>query len=191
MDRARAWLRTTDAQLVGLTMLVKVLLFAWGLVAMALVVTAPWTWARSSRSGTDGTRRTISTWRCSVTRTTTRATCPCTASWATSTCSSCSFPSSRGATRVGLLGLPEPGGTHRGRAQSPRSRRCCFLYRLVAREFGERIGKRAAIFMLIFPTSYFLHIGYTHPSFSPWSSAPCPPGPIDGGWPASSAAWPP
>ena len=39
------------------------------------------------------------------------------------------------------------------------------LFRLVAREFGERIGKRAAIFMLIFPTAYFLHIGYTEALF--------------------------
>jgi hypothetical protein len=39
------------------------------------------------------------------------------------------------------------------------------LYRVVARELGEAAGKRAAIFMLIFPTSYFLHIGYSESLF--------------------------
>lgn len=39
------------------------------------------------------------------------------------------------------------------------------LYRLVAADLGPRIGRRAAIFMLIFPTAYFLHIGYTESLF--------------------------
>ena len=41
MEAVRPWLRTTDAQLVGLTLLVKALLFAWGLVMVALVNDQP------------------------------------------------------------------------------------------------------------------------------------------------------
>jgi Gpi18-like mannosyltransferase len=39
------------------------------------------------------------------------------------------------------------------------------LYRLVAVDLGERIGQSAALFMLVFPTAYFLHIGYTESLF--------------------------
>ncbi len=39
------------------------------------------------------------------------------------------------------------------------------LYRVVARELGEPIGRRAAMYLLIFPTAYFLHIGYTESLF--------------------------
>lgn len=40
-----------------------------------------------------------------------------------------------------------------------------FLYRLVAADLGPRIGIRAAAFLLVFPTAYFLHIGYTESLF--------------------------
>ena len=39
------------------------------------------------------------------------------------------------------------------------------LYRLVRTEFGHEVGIRAAWFALIFPTAYFLHIGYTESLF--------------------------
>ena len=39
------------------------------------------------------------------------------------------------------------------------------LYRLVAADCGERIGLWSAGFLLIFPTAYFLHIGYTESLF--------------------------
>src|SRR3990170_505899 len=39
------------------------------------------------------------------------------------------------------------------------------LYRLVAADCGDRIGSWAAGFLLIFPTAYFLHIGYTESLF--------------------------
>ncbi len=39
------------------------------------------------------------------------------------------------------------------------------LYRLVAEECGARIGLWAAGLLLIFPTAYFLHIGYTESLF--------------------------
>ncbi len=39
------------------------------------------------------------------------------------------------------------------------------LYRLVAEDCGERIGLWSAGFLLIFPTAYFLHIGYTESLF--------------------------
>ena len=40
-----------------------------------------------------------------------------------------------------------------------------FLYRLVAVDLGHRIGLWSAGFLLIFPTAYFLHIGYTESLF--------------------------
>jgi len=39
------------------------------------------------------------------------------------------------------------------------------LYRLVSADLGHRIGLRAAAFLLVFPTAYFLHIGYTESLF--------------------------
>lgn len=39
------------------------------------------------------------------------------------------------------------------------------LYRLVAVDLGHRVGIRAAAFLLVFPTAYFLHIGYTEALF--------------------------
>jgi hypothetical protein len=39
------------------------------------------------------------------------------------------------------------------------------LYRLVAADLGHRVGVRAAAFLLVFPTAYFLHIGYTEALF--------------------------
>nr|MBA3740566.1 glycosyltransferase family 39 protein [Chloroflexota bacterium] len=39
------------------------------------------------------------------------------------------------------------------------------LYRLVAADCGGRIGLWSAGFLLIFPTAYFLHIGYTESLF--------------------------
>lgn len=39
------------------------------------------------------------------------------------------------------------------------------LYHLVAAEFGMRTARYAAWFVLIFPTAYFLHIGYTEGLF--------------------------
>ena len=39
------------------------------------------------------------------------------------------------------------------------------LWRLVAADEGETVGRRAAVFALLFPTAYFLHIGYTESLF--------------------------
>jgi len=39
------------------------------------------------------------------------------------------------------------------------------LYRLVREELGARVGRRAALLLLAFPTAYFLHIGYTEGLF--------------------------
>jgi hypothetical protein len=39
------------------------------------------------------------------------------------------------------------------------------LYRLVAADLGPRVALRAAAFLLVFPTAYFLHIGYTESLF--------------------------
>ena len=39
------------------------------------------------------------------------------------------------------------------------------LYRLVAADLGPRVGRWSALFLLVFPTAYFLHIGYTESLF--------------------------
>jgi Gpi18-like mannosyltransferase len=39
------------------------------------------------------------------------------------------------------------------------------LYRLVAIELGPAVGRRSVLFLLLFPTAYFLHIGYTESLF--------------------------
>jgi 4-amino-4-deoxy-L-arabinose transferase-like glycosyltransferase len=39
------------------------------------------------------------------------------------------------------------------------------LYRLVAVDLGRGVAMRAALFFLVFPTAYFLHIGYTESLF--------------------------
>jgi len=39
------------------------------------------------------------------------------------------------------------------------------LYRLVSVDLGHRIALKAAAFLLVFPTAYFLHIGYTESLF--------------------------
>ncbi len=39
------------------------------------------------------------------------------------------------------------------------------LRRLVARDYGQEVAQRAVWFLLIFPTAYFLHIGYTESLF--------------------------
>jgi hypothetical protein len=39
------------------------------------------------------------------------------------------------------------------------------LYRVVAAELGDRLAFRAVVFLLIFPTAYYLHIGYTESLF--------------------------
>jgi Gpi18-like mannosyltransferase len=39
------------------------------------------------------------------------------------------------------------------------------LYRLVRADYGREVGLLAAWFLLIFPTAYFLHIGYTESFF--------------------------
>jgi Dolichyl-phosphate-mannose-protein mannosyltransferase len=39
------------------------------------------------------------------------------------------------------------------------------VYRLVAIDLGHRVGLRSAAFLLVFPTAYFVHIGYTEALF--------------------------
>lgn len=39
------------------------------------------------------------------------------------------------------------------------------LYRLVAVEEGPKVARRSVLFLLLFPTAYFLHIGYTESLF--------------------------
>jgi 4-amino-4-deoxy-L-arabinose transferase-like glycosyltransferase len=164
MEAVRQWLRTTDAQLVGLTLVVKGLLFAWGLVMVALVNDRPVDFGQ-----------VFSIWN--------RWDAPHYLDVALFGYTNYDpgnlpmysklgdldlfivfYPLFPWATAVGLTFLPDLVAPVMVSAIASVAA-VLLLYRLVAREFGEHIGKRAAVFMLIFPTAYFLHIGYTESLF--------------------------
>jgi 4-amino-4-deoxy-L-arabinose transferase-like glycosyltransferase len=164
MDRVRAWLRTTDAQLVGLTLGIKVLVFGWGLVAMALVNDRPVDlgeifsiWNRwDAPHYLDVALFGYTNYD--------PGNLPMYSKLGDLDLFIVFYPLFPWATRVGLLFLPNLVAPIAVSAIASVAA-VLLLFRLVAREFGERIGKRAAIFMLIFPTAYFLHIGYTESLF--------------------------
>ena len=164
MPALRAWLGTTDAQLTGLTLLMKALLFAWGLVIYALVqgqaidigqVFSIWNrWdaphyldvALFGYTAYDP------------------GNLPMYSKLGDLDLFIVFYPLFPWATRAGMAVLPELVAPIAVSAVASVAA-VLLLFRLVAREFGERIGKRAAVFMLIFPTAYFLHIGYTESLF--------------------------
>jgi hypothetical protein len=164
MDGLRGWLRTTDAQLVGLTLLVKALVFAWGLVIVALVNDRPVDigqtfeiWNRWDAPHyldvalfgyTDYDPGNL----------------PMYSKLGDLDLFIVFYPLFPWATAVGLFFLPALVAPIAVSAVASVAA-VLLLYRLVAREFGEAVGKRAAVFMLIFPTAYFLHIGYTESLF--------------------------
>jgi 4-amino-4-deoxy-L-arabinose transferase-like glycosyltransferase len=164
MADIRAWLRTTDAQLVGLTLLVKALLFAWGLAVVALDRNQPVDigqvfaiWNRWDAPHyldlalfgyTDFDPGNL----------------PMYSKLGDLDLFIVFFPLFPWATTLATTILPDlVAPIFVSTVASVAA--VLLLYRLVAREFGERIGRRAAVFMLIFPTSYFLHIGYTESLF--------------------------
>lgn len=165
MNAVRGWLRGPEAQLVGLSLLVKVILFAWGLLAVSL-----------DSGDVAGIGQVFTIWN--------RWDAPHyldLATWGymaydpgvTPTFGETGdmdlmivfyplFPAAIAVAR--LLFLPD--------VVAPivvntiaLSFAVVLLYRVVGRELGERIGWRAAVFLLVFPTGYFLHIGYTEALF--------------------------
>jgi Gpi18-like mannosyltransferase len=164
MEAVRGWLWTTDAQLVGLTLLVKALLFAWGLVMVALVSDRPidigqvfGIWNRwDAPHYLDVALFGYTAYD--------PGNLPMYSKLGDLDLFIVFHPLFPWATAVGLAFLPELVAPIMVSAVASVAA-VLLLYRLVAREFGERIGKRAAVFMLIFPTAYFLHIGYTESLF--------------------------
>jgi len=164
MEAGRPWLRTTDAQLVGLTLLVKALLFAWGLVMVALVNDRPidfgqvfYIWNRwDAPHYLDVALFGYTNYD--------PGNLPMYSKLGDLDLFIVFYPLFPWATALVLLFLPELVAPIMVSAVASVAA-VLLLYRLVGREFGERIGKRAAIFMLIFPTAYFLHIGYTESLF--------------------------
>jgi len=164
MGAVRQWLRTTDAQLVGLTLLVKVLLFAWGLVMVAVVNDRPVDigqifsiWNRwDAPHYLDVALFGYTNYD--------PGNLPMYSKLGDLDLFIVFYPLFPWATAVGLTFLPDLVAPVMVSAIASVAA-VLLLHRLVAREFGERVGKRAAIFMLIFPTAYFLHIGYTESLF--------------------------
>ena len=164
MDAVRVWLRGTDAQLIGLTLLTKILLFAWGLAVVAL------TQGRAVDIG-----QTFALW--------TRWDAPHyldLAIWGYMAVDPGVSPTfgNQGDMDLMIVFYPLlPALIGVARAVVPDMAApilistitsiaaVLLLYRVVARELGEELGRRAAIFLLIFPTAYFLHIGYTESLF--------------------------
>ena len=164
MNRLGAWLRTTDAQLVGLTLGIKVLLFAWGLVISALVRNTPVDvgevfalWNRwDAPHYLDVALFGYTAYD--------PGNLPMYSKLGDLDLFIVFYPLFPWATAVGLLFLPNLVAPIAVSAVASVAA-VLLLYRLVAREFDDRIAKRAAVFMLIFPTAYFLHIGYTESLF--------------------------
>jgi len=164
MERISAWLRTTDAQLIGLTLLTKVLLFGWGLMVVA---------ASQGRAVDIG--QSFAIWN--------RWDAPHyldLAIWGYMAVDPGVFPTfgNQGDMDLMIVFYPLlPALVAAARLAVPdlaapilistitSVAAVLLLYRVVARELGEPVGRRAAVFLLIFPTAYFLHIGYTESLF--------------------------
>lgn len=164
MEALRGWLRTTDAQLVGLTLLVKALVFGWGLVMVALADNRPVDigqifsiWNRwDAPHYLDVALFGYTNYD--------PGNLPMYSKLGDLDLFIVFYPLFPWATALGLAFLPELVAPIAVSAIASVAA-VLLLYRLVAREFGDAIGKRAAVFMLIFPTAYFLHIGYTESLF--------------------------
>jgi hypothetical protein len=160
----RAWLRGTDAQLIGLTLLTKVLLFAWGLLA----------WAAAQGHGIDIGQALViwnrwdaphyldlAIWGYMAVDPGVSPTFGNTGDMDLMMVFYPLFPALIGAVRLAVPDLVAPILVSSVTSVAA----VLLLYRVVAAELGEAAGRRAAIFLLIFPTAYFLHIGYTESLF--------------------------
>jgi Dolichyl-phosphate-mannose-protein mannosyltransferase len=160
----RVWLRGTDAQLVGLTLLTKVLLLSWGLVVVAAsqgqavdIGQAFAIWNRWDAPH----YLDLAIWGY-------MAVDPCVSPTYGITCDMDLmivfyplFPALIGGARLFVPDLVAPLLISTVASVVA----VLLLYRVVARELGEAAGRRAAVFLLVFPTAYFLHIGYTESLF--------------------------
>jgi hypothetical protein len=164
MDRIGAWLRGTDGQLIGLTLLSKALLFAWGLVIGALAqgrpvdigqVLAVWNrWDAPHYLD-------LAIWGYMAVDPGVSPTFGQTGDMDLMIVFYPLFPAAIGLVRVAMPDLVAPVLV----STVALAATVLLLYRVVAAELGEAVGKRAVVFLLIFPTAYFLHIGYTESLF--------------------------
>jgi hypothetical protein len=164
MDRFGAWLRGTDAQLIGLTLLSKALLFAWGLVIGALAqgrpidigqVLAVWNrWDAPHYLD-------LAIWGYMAVDPGVSPTFGQTGDMDLMIVFYPLLPAAIGLVRVAVPDLVAPILV----SSVALAAAAQLQYRVVAAELGEAVGKRAVVFLLIFPTAYFLHIGYTESLF--------------------------
>jgi hypothetical protein len=164
MDRIGAWLRGTDAQLIGLTLLSKVLLFAWGLVIGALAQGRPMdigqvlaVWNRWDAPH----YLDLAVWGYMAVDPGVSPTFGQTGDMDLMIVFYPLLPAAIGLVRVAVPDLVAPILV----SSVALAAAALLLYRVVAAELGEAVGKRAVVFLLIFPTAYFLHIGYTESLF--------------------------
>ncbi len=164
MDRVRTWLRGTDAQLVGLTLLTKVLLFGWGLLIPVLAQDKAFdigqifaTWNRWDAPH----YLDLAIWGYMAVDPGVTPTFSQTGDMDLMIVFYPLFPGAIASVLWIVPDLVAPILVNTFASVAA----VLLLYRVVARELGPVIGKRAAMFMLIFPTAYFLHIGYTESLF--------------------------
>lgn len=164
MDAVRTWLRGTEAQLVGLTLLTKVLLFAWGLVVVAVVHDQPidigQTFAIWNRWDAPH-YLDLARWGYMAVDPGVTPTFGQTGDMDLMIVFYPLFPAAIASLLWLLPELVAPIVVTTVASMAA----VVLLYRVVARDLGPAIGRRAAIFLLIFPTAYFLHIGYTESVF--------------------------
>jgi hypothetical protein len=164
VERLQGWLRGTEAQLVGLSLLLKVGLFAWGLVARSLAsggaidlgqVFAIWNqWDAPHYLD-------LATWGYMAHDPGVTPTFGQTGDMDLMIVFYPLFPAAIAVARLVLPDLVAPIAV----SAIALAVAVVLLYRVVARELGEAVGRRAVILLLLFPTAYFLHIGYTESLF--------------------------
>jgi Mannosyltransferase (PIG-V) len=164
MEVARAWLHGTEAKLVGLTLVMKVALFVWGLVVVSVDRGAPidigqifviWNhWDAPHYLD-------LATWGYMAVD---PGVTPTYSQTGDMDLMIVFYPLFPGAISAGLLVLPDIVAPIAVSTVASLFA-VLLLYRVVARELGPEVGWRAGVFLLIFPTAYFLHIGYTESLF--------------------------
>ena len=164
MEAARAWLRGTEAKLVGLTLLTKVGLFAWGLLVVTVIRGDPFDigqifaiWNRWDAPH----YLDLATWGYMAVDPGVTPTYSQTGDMDLMIVFYPLFPGAIAAVLWVIPDLVAPIAVSTVASVFA----VILLYRVVAHELGPEVGQRAAVFLLIFPTAYFLHIGYTESLF--------------------------
>jgi hypothetical protein len=164
MERLRAWLRGTEARLVGLTLLIKVLLLGWGLLIQVLAQGRAFdlgqilvVWNRWDAPH----YLDLAIWGYMAVD---PGVTPTFSQTGDMDLMIVFYPLFPGAIATILWLVPDLVAPILVNTIAL-AIAVVLLYRVVSRELGPAVGQRAAVFMLIFPTAYFLHIGYTESLF--------------------------